>query len=169
MPDDKHHAMFDIIHLIADDEDRFLDLAALLRKLKDTQPKDFVTIIEWPKLGRRKAYYLVEIDEAFGDRPDLRARLSEIGWTKLAKVAKFATNENIDDLLKLAESYTALELELLLKGAAIKPGGSFVTLYLDPAQFALFRGVLLKHGAKAHKKGLLGKEAALVTALSKLA
>ena len=166
---DYHDTVFDIIHLIDADEDRFLDLAALLRKLKDTQPNDFATLIEWPKLGRRKAYYLLEIDEAFGDKADLHPRLAEIGWTKAAKIAKFATPENTGDLLELAESYTALELELLLKGVEIKPGSCFVTLHLDPEEFALLRSVLLKHGAKAHKKGLLDKEAALVEALSKLA
>ena len=166
---DYHDTVFDIIHLVDTDEDRFLDLAALLRKLKDRQPKDFVSIIEWPKLGRRKAYYLLEIDEAFGDKANLHPRLAEIGWTKAAKIAKFVTPENTNDLLELAERYTALELELLLKGAEIKPGTRFVMLRLDPEQFALFRGVLLKYGAKAHKKGLLDKEAALVEALSKLA
>ena len=130
---DYHDTVLDIINMINIDENRFLNLAALLRKLKDTQPNDFATLVEWPKLGRRKAYYLVEIDEAFGDKADLHPRLSEIGWTKAAKIAKFATPENIDDLLELAESYTALELELLLKGAEIKPGSHFVTLRLDPS------------------------------------
>ena len=169
MSHDNHDSVFDIIHLIKAEEDRFLDLAALLRKLKDTQPKDFVTLTELPKFGRRKAYYLAAIDEAFGDKPDLRPRLSEIGWTKAAQIAKFATPENTDDLLELAETYTTLELELLLRGAEIKAGSRFVMLRLDAEQFALFRAVLLKHGAKAHKKGLLHKEAALVEALSKLA
>ena len=108
MSHDYHDTVFDIIHLIDAEEDRFLDLAALLRKLKDTQPNDFASLIDWPKLGRRKAYYLLEIDEAFGDKADLRPRLSEIGWTKAAKIAKFATPENTDELLELAESYTAL-------------------------------------------------------------
>ena len=144
---DYHDTVFDIIHLIDANEDRFLDLAALLRKLKDTQPKDFASLIDWPKLGRRKAYYLIEIDEAFGDKPDLRPRLSEIGWTKAAKIAKFATPENSDDLLELAENYTALQLELLLKGVEIKVGSRFVTFRLDPEEFALLRSVLLKHGA----------------------
>lgn len=166
---DYHDTVLDIINMINIDENRFLNLAALLRKLKDTQPNDFATLVEWPKLGRRKAYYLVEIDEAFGDKADLHPRLSEIGWTKAAKIAKFATPENIDDLLELAESYTALELELLLKGAEIKPGSHFVTLRLDSEQFALLHGVLLKYGAKAHKKALFDKEAALVEALSNLA
>jgi hypothetical protein len=169
MADDPDDIVLQVLHIIDDAEERFLELAALLRRLKATQPQGFLAVIGLPKLGRRKAFYLIEIDEAFGGLPHLRPRLVSIGWSKLSQIAKHATPENVESLLQLAESHTEHELRLLLKGVAIKPGGRLVLLYLDPDQFGLFSKVLRQHGAKKGKKGLLDKEAALVLALSKLA
>ncbi len=169
MVDNQHDILFDVLHMIDEAEDRFLDLAALLRQLKAEQPAGFLAVAAPPKLSLRRAYYLVGIDEAFGGMPHLRPRLIDIGWSKLAQIAKHVTQENVEALLQLAESHTAHELRLLLKGVAVKPGSRPVLLYLDPDQFGLFAKVLSQHGAKATKKGMVDKEAALVCALAKLA
>jgi hypothetical protein len=52
--------------LIAKLEDEFLELASLLRQVKQTSHDDFKKLYLTPQLGRRKAYYLVSIDKSFG-------------------------------------------------------------------------------------------------------
>jgi len=157
------------MHMINEEEKRFLDLAALLRRLKADQPETFLSIVNLPKLGRRRAYYFLAIDEAFGGAPHLRPRLLAVGWTKLGLIARFVTADSLEALLQLAESHTVHELKLRLKGIAIKPGGRAVLLYLDADEFKLFRRALRRYGAKDGPRGLMNKETALVEALSKLA
>ena len=169
MADDHHNILFEVMQLINEEEKRFLDLAALLRRLRAEQPEGFLAVVNLPKLGRRKVYYFLAIDEAFGGLPHLRPRLLAVGWTKLSLIAKFATAESLEGLLQLAEGHNVQELKLLLKGIAIKPGGRALLLYLDADEFQLVRQALRRYGAKDGPKGLMNKEAALVEALSKLA
>jgi hypothetical protein len=169
MTETSDDTLVEVMHMINEEEKRFLDLAALLRRLKVDQPEAFLNVVNLPKLGRRKAYYLVAIDEAFGGLPHLRPRLLAIGWTKLADIASLATAESLEALLQLAENHTVHELKLLLKGIAVKPGGRAVLLYLGADEFQLVRQALRRYGAKDGPKGLMNKEAALVAALSKLA
>ena len=62
-------------------DDEFLELASHLRQVKQTNPKGFKKLYYMPQLGRRKAYYLVSIDKAFGNKNVPAERLKKIGWT----------------------------------------------------------------------------------------
>jgi hypothetical protein len=62
---------FETLLLIARFNDKFLELASLLRQLYETSHHDFKTLISIPQLGPRKGYYLVEIDKAFGGNEHL--------------------------------------------------------------------------------------------------
>ena len=66
MKDELEPLFFETLLLIARFNDSFLELASLLRQLHETAHHDFKTLISIPQLGRRKGYYLVEVDKAFG-------------------------------------------------------------------------------------------------------
>lgn len=78
--------------LSSDVEDNFLDLGKSLRQLQDRDPDLFNQIVAKSNLGRRKAYYLVEVSRIFDPLPVPRSRLRKIGWTKLQLIGK-----HIDD------------------------------------------------------------------------
>ena len=58
--------------LVVNLEDEFLELGSTLHHLQQTLPKDFKKVASLPQLGRRKAYYLISIDKAFGDKEVVR-------------------------------------------------------------------------------------------------
>ena len=158
---------FETLLLIARLNDKFLELASLLRQLYETSHHDFKTLISIPQLGPRKGYYLVEIDKAFGGNEHLRPRLNKIGWTKLQLIAKHVTPDNREDLLKLAEAHTAKNLERIMRGVDPIVGGRSVLLVFTAEQFAAFSAAILAHGAVKNGQGFIGKEAALVAAFEK--
>ena len=65
--------------LSSDVEDKFLELGRSLRQLLDRDPDLFQQIVKKGRLGRRKAYYLVEVSRKFEPLPISRARLKKIG------------------------------------------------------------------------------------------
>ena len=90
--------------LSANVEDNFLELGRSLRHLQDRDPDLFQQVVTKGELGRRKAYYLVEVSRTFDKAPVPKSRLRKIGWTKLQLIAKHVTPHNLDDLLELAKS-----------------------------------------------------------------
>jgi hypothetical protein len=98
MKDDFEPLYFGALLLISRLDDSFLELGSLLRQFQETSPHDFNALISTAQLRRRKGYYLVDIDRAFGGNEQLRPRLNKIGWTKLAMIAKHVTQDNREDL-----------------------------------------------------------------------
>jgi hypothetical protein len=154
------------LELIAQINDEFLELASLLRQLQEKEPDDFKALLSIPELGRRKGYYLVEIDRAFADFDVLPQRLNKIGWTKLQIIARHVTAENLELLLTLAETHIAKNLELIMHGELPNIARTVLLLFTQE-QFAVFSDAVLAHGAVASGAGFLGKEAALISALDK--
>ena len=152
--------------LIAKFEDQFLDLASLLRQVQETNPGDFKKLCSLPQLGRRKAYYLLSIDKAFGDKNVPAERLKKIGWTKLAALAPHITNENLEDALLFAELNTMKNIEAVMHGLEPILGGRSVLLIFTAEQFAAFSAAIMAHGAIQNGQGFIGKEAALIAALN---
>jgi hypothetical protein len=167
MKDDTHPLFLKTLVLIANLEDEFLELAASLRQLQETYPKDFKMLYSMPQLGRRKAYYLVSIDKAFGNKNVPAERLKKIGWTKLAALAPIITDENLEDALLFAELNTAKNIEAVVHGLEPIVGGRSVLLIFTAEQFAAFSAAIMAHGAIQNGKGFIGKEAALIAALDK--
>jgi hypothetical protein len=121
------------------------------------------------KLSRRTLCYLLKVWEAFSDLGMPRDRFVRTGWTKLAIIAENCDLEEMKEALALAETCTAKELPALLKGAAPRAKARTVQLRLSPRQYAQFEAVLLANGARRPnrgKKGLSGKERALMKALA---
>jgi len=84
-------------------EETFLDLGKHLRQLQDRDPDLFQKIVDKSNLGRRKAYYLVDISNAFAKLTVSPSRLKKIGWTKLSLIAKKVTQSNVEDMLSCAK------------------------------------------------------------------
>jgi hypothetical protein len=164
----KNHenAIFDrVILLVARFNDTFLELASLLRQLQQTDPEWFRQIIAIPQLGRRKAYYLLQIDRAFGQLPVERIRLNQIGWTKLQVIAEHVTAQNYEELIALAEAHTVENLKAIMRGEKPILKGRSVLLHFTRKQFRVFSKAILKHGATKNGPGFIGKEGALTKAL----
>ena len=153
--------------LSADVEDNFLELGRSLRQLLDRDPDLFRQLVKKGNLGRRKAYYLVEVSRIFDPLPVPRSRLRKIGWTKLQLIGKHVTPENLDELLTLAESTNSKELERQMRGEKPMKNARCVIMYFSPKQYAEFEEALLKNGAKPSGRGIVGKEEALINALRK--
>jgi hypothetical protein len=168
MKDQLYPEFYRALLLIARFNDEFIELAALLHKLQETEPDDFKTLVSIPQLGRRKGYYLVEIHRAFGDYKDVSPRLNKIGWTKLQIIASHVTPDNLEALLTLAETHTAKNLEAIMRGDQPIIGGRSVLLLFTQEQFAVFSEAILEHGATANGQGFIQKETALVSALNKI-
>jgi hypothetical protein len=150
-----------------DVEDNFLELGRDLRRLQDRDLILFQQIIQKTNLGRRKAYYLVEVSRIFDPLPIPRSRLKKIGWTKLQLIGKHVDPSKLDHLLTLAETNNAKELQRHLKGQKPLGNAHCVLMYFSPKQYEELEKVLLKHGASRStgsggRAGLSNKESALM-------
>jgi hypothetical protein len=165
-PKEKDTIFQQALLLVAQVNDKFFTLAKLLRLLHDEDYEWFVALANMPQLGRRKAYYLLQIEQVFGGLPILPSRLNKIGWTKLQVIAEHVTEANHEALLQLAEAYTAENLKDVIQGGKPIIGGRTVQLRFTKEQYQKFAEAILKHGAIENGKGFLGKERALIRALS---
>ncbi len=165
--DDENGLFFETLLLIARENDKFLTLAANLRVIHDTAPDDFRELAKLRILGRRKAYYLVQIDRVFGGEQEMTVRLNRVGWTKLQIIAPYVTKENRKALVELAEAHTAVNLKAMMRGQAPILGGRTVVLHFAKNQFAAFAEAILAHGAVKNGEGFLDMEPALIKALTK--
>jgi len=143
-------------------EDNFLELGKSLRQLMDRDPDLFRQIIQKSKLGRRKAYYLVEVSRIFEPLPVPRSRLRKIGWTKLQLIAKHVTPNNLDVLLQLAEDSAAKELERRMRGEKPLGNAHCVLMYFSPKDYAELEDALVKHGGVRSGRGIQNKVEALI-------
>jgi hypothetical protein len=166
MKDVTHPLFLKALTLVAKLEDEFLELGSALRMLQKASPSDFKKLASIPQLGRRKAYYLASIDRTFADKKVPAERLKKIGWTKLAALAPHITDGNLEDALLFAELHTVKNIEAVVHGLEPIFGGRTVQLMFTAQQFAVFSAAILAHGAVENGKGFIGKEAALITALS---
>jgi hypothetical protein len=154
--------------LSSDVENQFLELGRSLRQLLDRDPGLFQQIVKKGRLGRRKAYYLVEVSRKFEPLPVPRSRLRKIGWTKLQLIGKHVDATNIDELLELAKNNNSNELERILRGDKPLGGNAHcVLMYFSPKQYAELEAALLKNGGSRSGRGIVGKEKALINALRK--
>lgn len=151
--------------LSIDVEDNFFDLARMLRELLNRDPDLFKQVIDKSNLGVRKGYYLVSIAKHFGSLKFNRARLRRVGWTKLMLLGPQVTQDNVDELLTLAEQNNAAQLKLLMKGEQPRKNARVVNMYFTESEYAALEAVLIKNGARRIGRGVVDKEAALLRAL----
>ena len=156
------------VTLSSDVEDNFLELGKTLRQLLDRDPDLFQKIVAKNNLGRRKAYYLVEVSRIYEPLPIPRSRLRKIGWTKLQLIGKHLDPSNIEELLKLAEESNAKELERHMRGEKPLGNAHCVLMYFSPKQYKELEEVLIQNGGQRSGRGILNKEEALIKAIKKI-
>ena len=144
----------------------FLALARYLRREHDRDPVAFPDVAQRAGVKKRKAYYLLEIEEAFRDLPVEDERLRNIGWTKLLHLSSVITRENCDEMITAAETRPVQAIKDIAEGRTPddKRGMLF---FLTPEESKIVTDALLAHGAEKTNYGLQGKEAALIRALQK--
>jgi hypothetical protein len=148
-----------------------IDLAEALWQAEQEEPGSLKAICEDTGLGTRKAYYLLEIWERFSGLNIQKRLLVDVGWTKLALMAKHSAPGMEPTWLDLAQRHTVKELEAMLKeGPHEKLKAHSTLLRLSPSQYKVFATVLPKFGAKPPRrgKGLMNKEQALTRALRQI-
>ena len=155
-----------VLALSPDVEDTFLELGRSLRQLLDRDPGLFQQVVK-KRLGRRKAYYLVEVSRKFEPLPISRARLKKIGWTKLQIIGQHVTKDNVEELVGMAEQLKTKQLERKMQGDDPISNAHCVLMYFSPTQYAEFEEALLKSGAERSGRGMIGKEGALINVLRK--
>ena len=149
-------------------EENFLDLGKSLRQLLDRDPDMFKKVVDATDLGTRKAYYLVNISNWFDPLAVSKKRLLAIGWTKLEKIGKHVTKQNVDELLTLAETSNVKQLEAHMRGETPPTNAACVLMYFDQKNYKLLEDVLVQHGGgKRSGRGIENKEEALVRVLRK--
>jgi len=154
--------------LAASLDENFIDLARSLRDMLETTPKEFHRFVMKSGLGKRKCYYLVNIDKAFRKTGVARERLRHLGWTKAKVLTPYITKENAQQLLVMAETHTALDLERILKaGKKDVPRKKAVVFHCDDKEFNILQKALLRNGAKEAPRGLVRKEEALLKIVRK--
>ena len=148
-------------------DDHFFDLARTLRQLLDRDPEKFNELWQVTELGRRKAYYMVEIARAYEGLSIPRSRLKKVGWTKLQLIGKRVTAQNWEELFDLAEKFPAKQLEKLMKGGQPVENAHCVVMYMTPEQYRLFEAAVLANGGERSGRGLLRKEEAIARVIEK--
>ncbi|MCF1709452.1 hypothetical protein L0V05_11545 [Tabrizicola sp. J26] len=149
-----------------------IDFYRLARRLRELQDGDkdrkegeklFLRVVDHLQIGRRKGYQLSRLARIFDAYSVDEARLNRIGWTKLGLVSRYVSDDNFEELLGWAESNTAHDLELKLRGREpISDDRIFVT-YLHVDDFLRLRKALLAHGATpSGAEGVTDAEEALM-------
>lgn len=155
--------------LSKDFDDSFLDLGKALSQLKKQSRDMFRKLYQSTNLGRRKAYYLVEVYEAFRGLPVSRAKLKQVGWTKLQQLGSYVDKDNVVEMLDMAIEMSSKQLAAHLKGEKFADNARCVLMYFSPKQYEVLEQTVLAHGGMKKGRGLENKEDALITALKKLA
>jgi hypothetical protein len=155
------------LELASRPEQNFLQLAKYLRMLNDADANQFMHVVDRSGLGRRKAYYLVEIDKRLDGLNLSRPRLQATGWTKLQVIGEHLTRSNAEKLLRLAEKNTAHNLKLRMRGEKPRLKTHAVLMYFSPGQYRQFEEAILCNGGDRHGHGLINKERALIKVIRK--
>jgi hypothetical protein len=150
------------LRLSSNVDDNFLELARSLRHLLDRDPELFRKVIEKTNLGSRKAYYLVNISKWFEGAPIGKARLRQLGWTKLQIIGPHINDGDAEELVGLAESNTTAQLRAVMKGEKPPANAHCMLMYFSPKDFTIVADALAKHGGVRSGRGILHKEEALL-------
>lgn len=143
-------------------DDNFLKLARELSKLKQDKPDQFLQIAEMAGINSRTCYAMIRIVRKFDKFKIPDERLSAIGWTKLQIAARHFTDNNIEQLLQIAEENTAYNLERIMRGEEPIQKGRVIQFYLNTTDYQLLRKTLLAHGALPAGIGLTDMGPALM-------
>ena len=150
------------VKLSAQPDDTFPGLARSLAAIYAQDKALLGRFIEQSGMGRRKAYYLLDLGKRLADLGLPDKRFEKIGWTKLQIIGKKLTPRNAETLLGWAEECNAPQLAARVRGETSTSKSRCVLLYFSPAQYRQFERAILTSGGKRSGRGLVGKEAAIM-------
>ena len=104
------------VRLSARPKDTFPELARLLADLYAQDPASLQRFIAASGMGRRKAYYLVELGRGL-EGLKLVERVRRIGWKKAQMIAQKITRRNARERLQWAEENTVEGLTRIMHHA----------------------------------------------------
>lgn len=87
----------------------FVEAARLLRDIQEEAPELLQEVRRAADIGRRKAYALIQIDRCFSSLKVNPTTLRRLGWTKLMVLAPHVTEQNVQQLLAMAEENTVTD------------------------------------------------------------
>ena len=148
-------------------DDNFPELARCLATLHDHAFPTWKRFLEASGMGRRKAYYLVEIGNIFERLQVPEARLRKIGWTKAQIIGRHITRANANRRLKQAEENTAPQLEALMRDENAQMATRCVKMYFTAEEYVEFEQAILRHGGTQSGRGLRDKEKATLNMIRK--
>lgn len=148
--------------LSAEVDENFLELGHALTDLQLSDPDQFRELIRKAGIKERKAYYLVKVYRTFSKIPTSKTRLKKIGWTKLMVLTPHISKSNYAELLKMAETYTAKELEERLTGKQPITNARSVLSRFTPKDYSVLEEALVLFGAKKSGRGMINKEEAMI-------
>jgi hypothetical protein len=143
-------------------DEQFVELAATLRKLQETDPDRYRDFVKASKVGTRKAYYLVSIDRTFRKLKVPKKVLTDLGWTKLTVLEPHVTKTNWKEMLEYAKTHTVADLKQYVKGEEPVANAHPVLMYFNPADYNELMETLLQNGASKERRGIVNKEQALM-------
>ncbi|MDR3425816.1 hypothetical protein [Silvimonas sp.] len=150
------------VSLAIEFEQNFLEIGRALRELYEIDRDEFNQALKAAKLGRRKGYYLVAIDRAFGSATVSKYRLRRIGWTKLAMLSPHIDKYSCSQLLTLAEECTAKELETILRGEDPTSKERTIVLYYSQQDYDVLEEALIAFGGIKTGRVMMNREEALL-------
>jgi hypothetical protein len=150
------------VSLAIEFEQNFLEIGHALLELYELDPAEFHHALQSAKLGRRKGYYLIAIARAFGSAPVSKYRLRRIGWTKLAMLSPHIDKYSCNQLLALAEEFTAKELETILRGEDPASKERTIVLYYSQEDYDVLEAALIAFGGIKTGRVMLNREEALL-------
>ena len=154
-----------MVRLASEPALHFFELAQVLTKLHDTDPRLLRDLPDTSEISRRRMYYLIRTGTLLRDKRVSREQAETIGWTKLQIIArhmhKAGSSFDFQELLDLASKHNARDLPAALRGGKVVPR-RVVHFYLNVGERAELNEALIEYGAKRARRGLSSKEAALI-------
>lgn len=146
----------------------FIEQGVRLRDALTKGEANFDAIARAEGVAHRKAYYLINIANAFERSPVPRADLISVGWTKLEMLTNRASEPEFASLLQQAKSLPVPELRRVLQGEEARAARHVIQLNLSAEQFELLATVVDMYGGARVGRTLHKREEALTRALEAL-
>lgn len=161
--------MKEAVRLSARPNDTFPELARCLADLYVQDPSFLPKFVTKSGMGKRKAYYLIELGQRLKGIGVSDARLRRVGWTKMQVCAGHLTRANVRDMLKQAEDTSAEGLKVIVRGECPRGKIHRVLLNFNSAEFRELKVAILANGGRPSSRGMAAKEAAIINIVRKAA
>jgi len=145
----------------------FFDLAKLIAELHTADAGMLRDLPQQTGMSRRRLYYLLAVGQLLGETALSKAEAEEVGWTKLQIIARHldatgdVSGEHFRTFLKTALATRAHALAGVLLGEDVGSSRA-VSFRLDDSARAELNLALVAFGAKKARRGLSGKQGALI-------